>query len=231
MPGDRFRATITVPLSCGYDWEPPLSELISVRPDVPARLVVLVSGSGTLLQAVLDAADLPVRVVAVGTDRPGIEGLARAERAGVPGFVVRLKDYADRAEWDRALTKAVAAHEPDLVVSAGFMKILGPEFLSAFGGRVINTHPALLPAFPGAHAVADALAYGVRVTGCTVHLVDAGVDTGPIVAQEAVSVTPGEDVDALHERIKVVERRLLVDVIALLTRQGYTVHGLKVSIP
>lgn len=231
MPGDRFRATITAPLSCGYDWEPLLSELISVRPDVPARLVVLVSGSGTLLQAVLDAADLPVRVVAVGADRPGIEGLARAERAGVPGFVVRLKDHPDRAEWDRALTKAVAAHEPDLVVSAGFMKILGPEFLAAFGGRVINTHPALLPAFPGAHAVADAVSYGVRVTGCTVHLVDAGVDTGPIVAQEAVGVTPGEDVDALHERIKVVERRLLVDVIALLTRQGYTVHGRKVSIP
>jgi formyltetrahydrofolate-dependent phosphoribosylglycinamide formyltransferase len=217
--GDRFIATITSPLSCGYDWEPPLSELISVRPGVPARLVVL------------DAADLPVRVVAVGADRPGIEGLARAERAGVPGFVVRLKDHPDRAEWDRALTKAVAAHEPDLVVSAGFMKILGPEFLAAFGGRVINTHPALLPAFPGAHAVADAVAYGVRVTGATVHLVDAGVDTGPIVAQEAVSVTPGEDVDALHERIKVVERRLLVDVIALLTRQGYTVHGRKVSIP
>ncbi len=231
MLGDRFTTAITGRLSCGYDWEPPLSELISVRPDVPARLVVLVSGSGTLLQAVLDAADLPVRVVAVGADRPGIEGLARAERAGVPGFVVRLKDHPDRAAWDRALTKAVAAYEPDLVVSAGFMKILGPEFLATFGGRVINTHPALLPAFPGAHAVADALAYGVRVTGCTVHLVDAGVDTGPIVAQEAVSVTPGEDVDALHERIKVVERRLLVDVIALLTRQGYTVHGRKVSIP
>jgi formyltetrahydrofolate-dependent phosphoribosylglycinamide formyltransferase len=202
-----------------------------VRPDLPARVVVLVSGSGTLLQAVLDAADLPVRVVAVGADRSGIAGLERAERAGVPSFVTRLKDHSDRAEWDRALTKAVAAYEPDLVVSAGFMKILGPEFLTTFGGRVINTHPALLPAFPGAHAVADAVAYGVRVTGATVHLVDAGVDTGPIVAQEAVSVVPGEDVDALHERIKVVERRLLVDVIALLTRQGYTVHGRKVSIP
>jgi formyltetrahydrofolate-dependent phosphoribosylglycinamide formyltransferase len=202
-----------------------------VRPDLPARVVVLVSGSGTLLQAVLDAADLPVRVVAVGADRSGIAGLERAERAGVPSFVVRLKDHADRAEWDRALTKAVAAYEPDLVVSAGFMKILGPEFLTTFGGRMINTHPALLPAFPGAHAVADAIAYGVRVTGATVHLVDAGVDTGPIVAQEAVSVVPGEDVDALHERIKVVERRLLVDVIALLARQGYTVHGRKVSIP
>ena len=202
-----------------------------MRPDVPARVVVLVSGSGTLLQAVLDAPDLSVQVVAVGADRAGIAGLDRAERAGVPSFVVRLKDHADRADWDRALTKAVAAHEPDLVVSAGFMKILGPEFLAAFGGRVINTHPALLPAFPGAHAVADAISYGVRVTGCTVHLVDAGVDTGPIVAQEAVSVVPGEDGDALHERIKVVERRLLVDVIALLTRQGYTVHGRKVSIP
>ncbi len=218
-------------LSCGYAQEPPLNEPISVRPDRPARVVVLVSGSGTLLQAVLDARDLPVRVVAVGADRAGIAGLERAERAGVPSFVVRLKDYPDRAAWDRELTKAVVAYEPDLVVSAGFMKILGPEFLTAFGGRVLNTHPALLPAFPGAHAVADALAYGVAVTGCTVHLVDAGVDTGPIVAQEAVSVEPGEDVDALHERIKVVERRLLVDVIALLTRQGYTVHGRKVSIP
>ena len=207
------------------------TEPISVRPDLPARVVVLVSGSGTLLQAVLDAADLPARVVAVGADRTGVAGLERAERAGVPTFVTRLKDHPDRTAWDRALTKAVTAYEPDLVVSAGFMKILGPEFLAAFGGRVINTHPALLPAFPGSHAVADALAYGVRVTGCTVHLVDAGVDTGPIVAQEAVSVTPGEDVDALHERIKVVERRLLVDVIALLTRQGYTVHGRKVSIP
>ncbi len=202
-----------------------------MRPGLPARVVVLVSGSGTLLQAVLDAADLPVRVVAVGAARGGIEGLARAERAGVPSFVVRLRDHADRADWDRALTSAVAAYEPDLVVSAGFMKILGQEFLGTFGGRVLNTHPALLPAFPGAHAVADAVSHGVRVTGCTVHLVDAGVDTGPIVAQEAVSVSQDEDVDALHERIKVVERRLLVDVIALLTRQGYTVRGRKVSIP
>lgn len=233
MRGHRLSVVISGCLSCGYAEarEPTLSEPISVRPDLPARVVVLVSGSGTLLQAVLDAVDLPARVVAVGADRGGIVGLERAERAGVPSFVVRLKDHPDRAAWDSALTKAVAAHEPDLVVSAGFMKILGPEFLAAFGGRVINTHPALLPAFPGAHAVADALAYGVRVTGCTVHLVDAGVDTGPIVAQEAVSVVPGEDVDALHERIKVVERRLLVDVLALLAREGYTVHGRKVSIP
>jgi formyltetrahydrofolate-dependent phosphoribosylglycinamide formyltransferase len=205
-----------------------------VRPDVPARVVVLVSGSGTLLQAVLDASaepGFPARVVAVGADRRGIEGLARAERAGVPTFVARLGDHPDRAVWDKALTDAVAAHEPDLVVSAGFMKILGPAFLDRFGGRVVNTHPALLPAFPGAHAVADAVAHGAKVTGCTVHLVDAGVDTGPIVAQQAVTVAPDEDVDALHERIKVVERRLLVDVIALMARKGYTVHGRKVSIP
>jgi formyltetrahydrofolate-dependent phosphoribosylglycinamide formyltransferase len=205
-----------------------------VRPDVPARAVVLVSGSGTLLQAVLDAgADpaYPVRVVAVGADRPGIEGLARAERAGLPTFVARLGDHPDRDAWDKALTETVAAHEPDLVVSAGFMKILGAAFLERFAGRVVNTHPALLPAFPGAHAVADAVAHGVKVTGCTVHLVDAGVDTGPIVAQEAVHLKPDEDVKALHERIKVVERRLLVDVIALMAREGYTVHGRKVSIP
>jgi formyltetrahydrofolate-dependent phosphoribosylglycinamide formyltransferase len=196
--------------------------------------VVLVSGSGTLLQAVLDAGAepaYPVRVVAVGADRPGIEGLARAERAGLPTFVARLGDHPDRDAWDKALTEAVAEHEPDLVVSAGFMKILGAVFLERFAGRVVNTHPALLPAFPGAHAVADAVAHGVKVTGCTVHLVDAGMDTGPIVAQESVRIKTDEDVEALHERIKVVERRLLVDVIALMAREGYTVHGRKVSIP
>jgi formyltetrahydrofolate-dependent phosphoribosylglycinamide formyltransferase len=225
-------------LSCGYacDRETPLTAMASasVRPDVPARAVVLVSGSGTLLQAVLDASTdpaYPVRVVAVGADRANIEGLARAERAGLPAFVTRLGDHPDRAAWDKALTETVAAHEPDLVVSAGFMKILGATFLDRFAGRVVNTHPALLPAFPGAHAVADAVAHGVKVTGATVHLVDSGVDTGPIIAQQAVTVAPGEDVAALHERIKVVERRLLVDVIALMAREGYTVHGRKVSIP
>lgn len=193
---------------------------------------MLVSGSGTLLQALLDQpADYPVRIVAVGADRGGIEGLARAERADVPTFVVRVRDHADRDEWDQALTEAVAKYEPDLVVSAGFMKILGPAFLARHGGRVINTHPALLPAFPGAHAVADAIAYGVKVTGCTVHLVDAGVDTGPILAQEPVSVEPGETEADLHERIKTVERRLLVDVLARLAREGCTVDGRKVSIP
>jgi phosphoribosylglycinamide formyltransferase 1 len=198
----------------------------------PARVVVLVSGSGTLLQALLDqTADYPVRVVAVGADRDGIEGLVRAERADVPAFVVRVRDHADRGEWDQALTEAVAKYEPDLVVSAGFMKILGPVFLARYAGRVINTHPALLPAFPGAHAVDDAIAYGVKVTGCTVHLVDGGVDTGPILAQEAVPVEPGETAADLHERIKTVERRLLVDVLARLVREGCTVDGRKVSIP
>ncbi|WP_189224317.1 phosphoribosylglycinamide formyltransferase [Saccharothrix coeruleofusca] len=211
-----------------------MSAATTLRLPVPARVVVLVSGSGTLLQALLDAAadpGYPVEVVAVGADRDGIEGLARAERAGVPGFAVKLRDHADRAAWDAALAEAVAAHEPDLVVSAGFMKILGPAFLARFGGRMVNTHPALLPAFPGAHGVRDALAYGVKVTGATVHLVDGGVDTGPILAQEAVVVGPEDDVESLHERIKVVERRLLVEVVARLAREGCTVDGRKVSIP
>ncbi|GHH38064.1 phosphoribosylglycinamide formyltransferase [Lentzea cavernae] len=182
------------------------------------------------MQALLDA-DLPIEVVAVGADRENIEGLKRAERAGVPHFAVKLRDHADRTAWDEALTEAVAAHEPDLVVSAGFMKIIGERFLARFGGRMINTHPALLPSFPGAHAVRDALAYGVHVTGSTVHLVDAGVDTGPILAQEAVVVEPGDTEETLHERIKVVERRLLVETVGRLAREGCTVNGRKVSIP
>ncbi len=198
---------------------------------VPARVVVLVSGSGTLLQSLLDAPDLPAQVVAVGADRDGIEGLARADRAGIPAFTVRVRDHADRAAWDSALAKAVAEHRPDLVVSAGFMKILGPGFLAGVGAPMINTHPALLPAFPGTHGVADALAYGVKVTGATVHLVDDGVDTGPVLAQAAVPVEPGDTVEALHERIKIEERRLLVGTVAALARQGATVSGREVTIP
>ncbi len=200
---------------------------------VPTRVVVLVSGSGTLLAALLEAAaggGYPAEVVAVGADRAGIAGLQRAGRAGVPTFAVPLRDHPDRVAWDRALTVAVAAHEPDLVVSAGFRKILGPQFLARFGGRVLNTHPALLPAFPGAHAVAGALEHGVRVTGATVHFVDAGVDTGPIVAQRAVEVEPDDTEELLHERIKVVERRLLVDTVADLARHGATVHGRRVRL-
>ncbi|MGC3995912.1 MAG: phosphoribosylglycinamide formyltransferase [Propionicimonas sp.] len=188
---------------------------------MPMRLVVLVSGSGTLLQALLDASAsgaLAADVVAVGSDRPGVEGLARAERAGVPTFVHPLAKGSDRALWDERLTDLVAAHEPDLVVSAGFMKLVGPAFLTRFGGRMINTHPALLPAFPGMHAVRDALAAGVRVTGATVFAVDAGVDSGAIIAQEPVRVQPGDDEATLHERIKVVERTLLVDTVNRLSR-------------
>ncbi|MCG5220710.1 phosphoribosylglycinamide formyltransferase [Streptosporangium sp. KLBMP 9127] len=194
--------------------------------DQAARLVVLVSGSGTNLQALLDAAadvGYGVRVVAVGADRTDIEGLARAERAGIPVFVERVADHPDRRAWDEALAAEIAAHRPDLVVSAGFMKILGPQVLDRF--TVINTHPALLPAFPGAHAVREALAYGVKVTGCTVHLVDAGVDTGPVIAQEAVAVLPDDDEATLHERIKTVERRLLVEIVGRFAREGWTLTG------
>lgn len=198
---------------------------------VPARVVVLVSGSGTLLQALLDAPDLPARVVAVGADRDGIEGLARAERVGIPTFTVRVRDHVDRADWDAALAKAVAEHRPDLVVSAGFMKILGPGFLAGIGAPMINTHPALLPSFPGMHGVADALAYGVKVTGATVHLVDEGMDTGPVLAQAAVPIESDDTADTLHERIKIEERRLLVGTVAALARQGATVTGREVTIP
>ncbi|KYK17091.1 MULTISPECIES: phosphoribosylglycinamide formyltransferase [Streptomyces] len=200
------------------------------------RLVVLVSGSGTNLQALLDeiastgVEAYGAEVVAVGADREGIEGLARAERAGLPTFVTKVKDYGTRDAWDAALAEAVAAHEPDLVVSAGFMKIVGKEFLARFGGRFVNTHPALLPSFPGAHGVRDALAYGARVTGCTVHFVDDGVDTGPIIAQGVVEVRDEDDESALHERIKEVERRLLVDVVGRLARNGYRIEGRKVVI-
>lgn len=205
--------------------------------DSPARLVVLVSGSGSNLQALLDAVEeqgpegYGARVVAVGADREGAGGLERAARVGLPTFVRRVADHGSRAEWDRALTVATEAHRPDLVVSAGFMKIVGPEFLARFGGRVVNTHPALLPSFPGAHGVRDALAYGVKVTGCTVHLVDDGVDTGPIVAQQAVAVRAEDDEAALHERIKEVERRLLVDVVGRLARDGFSIEGRKVRVP
>lgn len=200
----------------------------------PARLAVLVSGTGTILQALLDAAADPAygaRVVGVVADREGTGGLARARAAGIPTRVVPPAAYADRASWDHELTEAVAAADPDLVVSAGFLRILGPEFLGRFPHRVVNTHPALLPAFPGTHAVRDALAYGAQVTGCTVHVVDAGVDTGPVVAQAVVPVLPGDTEEGLHERIKGVERVLVVDVVGRMARQGWTVQGRKVNIP
>ncbi|MEV4611850.1 phosphoribosylglycinamide formyltransferase [Kitasatospora sp. NPDC049258] len=213
------------------------AQVFPPRTPGPARLVVLVSGSGTNLQALIDAAADPAygaEILAVGADRDAIAGLERAGRAGIPSFVERVKDHADRAAWDRALTAAVAARRPDLVVTAGFMKILGPEFVATFAGRIVNTHPALLPAFPGAHGVPDALAYGVKVTGCTVHLVDGGVDTGPIIAQGVVEVLAADHQDggeALHERIKTVERQLLVDVVGRLAREGHRIEDRKVWIP
>lgn len=195
-------------------------------------IVVLVSGSGTNLQALLDAATEPgygVRVAAVGADRPGIAGLERAERAGVPTFVVPLADFTRRGDWDAALADQVAPYQPAFVVGAGFMKLLGPSFLERF--TVVNTHPALLPSFPGAHGVRDALAYGVKITGCTCHIVDEGVDTGPILDQRAVPVLPGDTEDTLHERIKVLERAMLVECVGRMAREGFTVIDRKVTIP
>ncbi len=191
-------------------------------------MVVLVSGSGTNLQALIDAAGDPsygARVVAVGADRDGIEGLRRAERAGVPTFVHRVKDFESRQDWDAALTASVASYDAGLVVLAGFMKLVGSAFLSAFAGRVLNTHPALSPSFPGMHGPAEALAYGVKVSGCTLFVVDDGVDTGPIVAQSAVPVVDGDSVGSLHERIKAQERAMLVDAVGRIAREGFSVDG------
>jgi phosphoribosylglycinamide formyltransferase 1 len=198
---------------------------------VPARLVVLVSGGGTNLQALLDACSDPAygaEVVAVGSDRTGAEGLARAERAGVATFVRRVADAPDRATWDADLAATVTSHRPDVVVLAGFMKLVGEHFLAAHGGRVVNTHPALSPAFPGMHGPADALAYGVKVTGCTLFVVDSGVDTGPIVAQRAVAVEPDDTVESLHDRIKAAERAMLVDAVGRMAREGFVVEGRQV---
>lgn len=203
-------------------------------PPQAARIVVLVSGSGSNLQALLDATRDPAygaQVVAVGADRDGIAALDRAAAAGVPTFVVRLSDYPSREEWDRALTAHVAEHKPDLVVSAGFLKLVGAHFLEAFGGRYINTHNSLLPAFPGIHGPRDALAYGVKITGATLFFVDEGVDTGPIIAQVAVPVLPDDTEETLTERIKEAERKQLVEYVGRLVREGWTITGRKVTIP
>jgi formyltetrahydrofolate-dependent phosphoribosylglycinamide formyltransferase len=181
-----------------------------------ARVAVLLSGTGSLCEALLAATEdpaYPADVVVVGSDR-NADGLEHARRRGIPTFTCAVAEHPDRAAWDRALAAELGAFEPDLVVSAGFMKLVGPAVLGAFGGRLINTHPALLPAFPGAHAVRDALEAGVSVTGATVHVVDAGVDTGPVLTQRQVPVLPGDDEARLHERIKAVERELLVQTVA-----------------
>jgi len=200
----------------------------------PLRVVVLVSGTGTNLQALIDASADPAygaTIVGVGADRDNTLAIERARQAGAPTFVVRLKDFADREAWDAALADAVAEHSPDLVVLAGFMKLVGAGFMGKFGGRIINTHPALSPAFPGMHGPRDALAYGVKITGCTLFVVDEGIDTGPIIAQASVPVLVSDDEESLHERIKSVERQLLVDTIGKMAREGWTVTGRKVTIP
>jgi phosphoribosylglycinamide formyltransferase-1 len=199
-----------------------------------ARLVILVSGSGSNLQALIDAAADPAygaEVVAVGADRDGIVGLDRAAAAGIPSFVCRVPDFASREEWDAELTARCAAYEPDLVISAGFLKLVGKEFLTTFAGRYINTHNALLPAFPGIHGPRDALAYGVKLAGATLFLVDDGVDTGPIIAQVAVPVLDDDTEESLTERIKDVERRQLVEYVGRMVRDGWTITGRKVTVP
>ena len=198
-----------------------------------SRLVVLASGEGTLLQHLIDAcATEPTgpQVVAVGADRHGTNAVSRAEAAGIETFVRRVTDYQDRAAWDEAVTQACASFRPDLIVSAGFMKLFGPRFLGEFSARCINSHPALLPSFPGMHGVRDALAYGVKVTGCTVFLVDAGLDSGPVIAQEAVPVHADDDEESLTDRIKSAERALLATTVIAMLRDGWSVSGRTVRI-
>lgn len=193
--------------------------------------MVLISGSGTNLQALIDAQRdpaYPAEIAAVGSDRLEAAGLDRAAAAGLPTFVVDPGGYPSRSIWDERLAAEIAAHQPDWVVSAGFMRLLGPAVLESYPERVINTHPALLPAFPGTQAVKDALAYGSKITGCTIHVVDTGIDTGPVIAQQAVAVLDSDTQSSLHERIKIAERKLLVDVVAKLARQGLRVDGRKV---
>jgi phosphoribosylglycinamide formyltransferase 1 len=193
-----------------------------------ARLVVLVSGAGTNLQALIDACADPgygARIVAVGADRDGIGGLERATKANIPTFTVRLADFGTREAWDEALATSCERYEPDLIVCAGFMKLVGKAFLERFAGRCLNTHPALLPSFPGMHGVRDALNYGVKVTGCTVFIVDEGVDAGPVLAQACVPVEDDDDEATLHERIKVAERALLVGTVGKMAREGWSVTG------
>lgn len=181
------------------------------------RVVVLVSGSGTLLQSLIDARmsrpGWRADIVAVGADRRSAHGLVRAEQAGIPTFVHRYAKGSDRAAWDAELTALVDQYHPDLVVSAGFMKLVGATFLDTYAGRMINTHPALSPSFPGMHAARDALAYGVKMTGATVFVVDDSVDGGAVLAQEPVRVHDDDTAESLHERIKIVERSLLVDIV------------------
>jgi formyltetrahydrofolate-dependent phosphoribosylglycinamide formyltransferase len=184
------------------------------------RIVVLASGSGTTLQAILDAAgesDFGGEIVAAGTDVKGCQAMIRAESAHLPTFAVALADFDDRDVWNDALAAAVVEHQPDLVVLAGFMRLLSPTFVRRF--RVVNTHPSMLPAFPGAHAIREALAAGVGTTGVTVHWVDEGVDTGPIITQAAVAIEPNDDEESLRQRVQAVEKPLYVNAIRQLCQE------------
>ncbi|MEV0891765.1 phosphoribosylglycinamide formyltransferase [Promicromonospora sp. NPDC050262] len=197
------------------------------------RLVVLASGGGSNLAALLAAHDdaaYGARVVGVVTDRPTAGALDLARDAGVASAVVALKDFEDRAAWNDGVLEAISVFQPDYVILAGFMRILAPGVVRKFEGRMINTHPALLPSFPGAHPVRDTLTHGVKITGCTVHLVDDGVDTGPIIAQTAVPVQDADDEPTLTERIKVAERALLVETVGRLAREGLHLTGRKATI-
>ena len=196
------------------------------------RIVVLISGSGTNMEALVEAClrdEVPGEVVAVVADRDCL-GLKAAERLDVEAVLVDFKAFDGRGEWSEALRDRVAAFEPDLVVSAGFMRLLAPAFVDAFDGRLINLHPALLPAFPGAHAVRDALAAGVRVTGSTIHFIDHEMDHGPIFLQEAVRVEPTDTEDELHDRIKNVEHRLLPQACRLFLEGKVKVEDGKVRV-
>lgn len=196
--------------------------------------MALASGTGTIFQAVIDAAfesDYPAEIVALVTDQPRCGAVGRARGAGIPVEVVEPAAFADKAQWDAELTERVRSYEPQWLLSLGFMRLFGPQLLAAFPQRVLNTHPSLLPAFPGVHPVADAVAYGVKVSGCTVHVVDEGVDTGPVIAQRSVPVAPEDTPDELHDRIKTVERQLIVEVIDKVATHGLAINGRKAIIP
>jgi phosphoribosylglycinamide formyltransferase-1 len=194
------------------------------------RVAVLVSGGGTNLQALLDDPAIAPSIVLVVSDRPGVRALERAAAAGVETVVVDPATHADRGAWEAALLDALGAHAVDTLVSAGWMRLLGRTVLDAFAGRVLNVHPALLPSFPGMHGVRDALAYRVKVTGVTVHLVDEGTDTGPIVLQEAIEVRDDDDGDSLETRVHAVEHRLLPRAVRALLEGRLVVEGRLVRI-
>jgi phosphoribosylglycinamide formyltransferase-1 len=226
-PGEQTRTQIVYAAPAEEEPTDPAEGTKASGPPAEAkRLVVLISGAGSNLSALLSRDDLGGRVVLVAADRADAGGLRPAVEAGVDTAAVERGDFAERGAWESVLAERVSAAEPHLVVLAGFMKILSPAFVDRW--PLLNVHPSLLPAFPGAHAVEAALDYGVKVTGCTVHFVDEKVDHGPIVAQEPVPVHPGDDPERLHARIRAVEHRLLGDAVALFCHDRLHVDGRQV---